>query len=622
MCGSAKIDGYAFCLGLELLKRFYETRDDLQGPIRSITYLIRGAIFRPKYTTSRSGINSLGICPLGELIDMYHTHKATELHDKVYALLGMSSVDGSKVSLSPNYGVPWEELLQQLVKILLYEQVPVETGPKKEMAVIRSKGRPLAQVSSVKSDITRDSRQSVNFIFMNMPEPLQHNEECVYWTLKVSAKQVREGDIVCLLQGAPKPVIIRPCKDYFAVIRIAAFPEDKPIKSGDIEWSKRLQSITVFPRDFLLVWDWTEKSDLGEYENLIQTNDWMSEHSKTGLERHLDKATRMWNFALILEDLGEYKGAEERLQEAIESYEIALGEEHLHTVKSQYSRTPLSCATWNWYGAVVNARTSLRLAAGRGHKIVVKLLLETGKVDINSKDKSGRTALSWAAGGGHLAVVERLLQEKAEVNAAAAYEGGRTALQAAAEGGHLAVVERLLQEKAEVNAAAAHEGRTALQAAAGGGHLAIVERLLQEEAKVNAAAVYDGRTALQAAAGGGHLAVVERLLQEKAEVNAAVAYEGRTALQAAAGGGHLAVVERLLQEKAEVNATAAYKGGRTALQAAAGGGHLAIVERLLQEKAEVNATTAKYDGRTALQAAAGRGHLAVVDRLRHAGAIK
>jgi ankyrin repeat protein len=602
MCGSAEIDGYAFCLGLELLKGFYETRKDLQGLIRPITYLIRGAIFRPKHATSGSDMDSLNICPLGELIDMYHTHKATVSHDKVYALLGMSSVDGSIASLSPNYAVPWEELLQRLVKFLLHERVSVETGPKKEMAVIRSKGLVLGQVSSVKSDITRDSRQNVNIIFKKTLECLGYNEKYgTHWTLKVSAKQLQEGDIVCLLQGAPKPVIVRPCKDYFAIIRIAAFPEDKPTKSGNIEWSKVLQSITVFPHDFLLVWDWTEKLDIGEYENLVRTDEWMSKHSQTELEGHLNKATRIWDVSLILEDLEEYKGAEERLQEAIESYEIALGEEDLHILKSQYSRTPLLCAAWNWYGAVVNVRTLLLLAARGGHKAVVKLLLETGKVDVDSKDKSGRTPLSWAAEGGHLAVVERLLQEKAEVNATAAeYDGGRTALQAAAEGGHLAVIERLLQEKAEVNAAAAYrDGRTALQAAAGGGHLAVVERLLQEKAEVNAAAAYrDGRTALQAAAEGGHLAVVERLLQEKAEVNAAAAYrDRRTALQAAAGGGHLAVVERLLQEKAEVNAAAAYRDRRTALQAAAEGGHLAVVEQLLQEKAEVNATAAEYNSR-------------------------
>ncbi|OAL42724.1 hypothetical protein IQ07DRAFT_525630 [Pyrenochaeta sp. DS3sAY3a] len=88
---------------------------------------------------------------------MDHTRKASKPYDKVYALLGMSSVDGSGASLLPNYGVLWEELLKQLVKLLLHEQVSAETGPKNEMAVIRSEGRILGQVSSVKSFITRDS---------------------------------------------------------------------------------------------------------------------------------------------------------------------------------------------------------------------------------------------------------------------------------------------------------------------------------------------------------------------------------------------------------------------------------------------------------------------------------
>ena len=436
-----KIDGYTFCLGLELLKSLYKTREDLQGSIRSMICIIRGAIFRPEYTPSRSGIDSLSIGPLGELIDMYHTRKATKLHNKVYALLGMSSVDGKKVSLSPKYGVPWEELLHRLVKILLHEQVSVETRPEKEMAVIRSKGCILIQVSSVKNDITRDSRQNVNIIFKE-PMHLPYNRKHTYWTLKVSAKQIREGNLVCLLQGASEPVIVRPFKDYSAVIRIAAFPEDRQSEYRDIEWSKHFQSITNFPLNFLLVWDWTEEFHSEEYESLIWKNDWTPGYSKTDSERRLDKATRMWHSATILEDLRKYEVAEERLQEAIEGYEMALRGENLHALKYQYSRTPLACAAWNSYGAVVNARTPLWLAIRGGHKVVLKLLLETGKVDVNSKGDNGQTPLIWAAGGGHLAVVERLLQEKADVNAAAS-KRGKTALQAAAEGGHLAVMELL-----------------------------------------------------------------------------------------------------------------------------------------------------------------------------------
>ncbi len=88
-----EIDGYAFCLGVDSLKGSYEARTDLPSLIRSVTYLIRGAIFRPNYKISRSGRVSQDICPLGELIDMYHTREATKRQNKAYALLSMSSDD-------------------------------------------------------------------------------------------------------------------------------------------------------------------------------------------------------------------------------------------------------------------------------------------------------------------------------------------------------------------------------------------------------------------------------------------------------------------------------------------------------------------------------------------------
>jgi hypothetical protein len=110
MCGPTEIDGYAFCLGVDSLNEFYEAHVELQSLIRSVTYLIRGTIFRPNYVVSGPGRASQDICSLGELIDMYYTHEATKLHDKVYALLGMSSDDARKANLLPNYDVLWEEL--------------------------------------------------------------------------------------------------------------------------------------------------------------------------------------------------------------------------------------------------------------------------------------------------------------------------------------------------------------------------------------------------------------------------------------------------------------------------------------------------------------------------------
>jgi len=72
-------------------------------------------------------------------------------------------------------------------------------------------------------------------------------------------------------------------------------------------------------------------------------------------------------------------------------------------------------------------RTPLWWAAAGGHKGVVKLLLETGKVDADVKDKYGQTPLSRAAERGHEGVV-KLLLETGKVDADVKDQYGRTPL--------------------------------------------------------------------------------------------------------------------------------------------------------------------------------------------------
>jgi len=55
-----------------------------------------------------------------------------------------------------------------------------------------------------------------------------------------------------------------------------------------------------------------------------------------------------------------------------------------------------------------NGQTPLSLAVEDGNKGVVKMLLDTGKVDVNLRDKNDRTPLSWAAKNGHVEVVALL----------------------------------------------------------------------------------------------------------------------------------------------------------------------------------------------------------------------
>jgi hypothetical protein len=450
--------------------------------IRSVTYLIREAIFRPDYLAGSSGRSSLDICTLGELMDMYHAHEATKRHDKVYALLGMSSNDLSKSGLLPDYKVPWEELLQRLAKFLLSKKISVEAWRDREIAVIKSKGCILGKVTSVQSNMAQDDRQSIRVTFTTLSRLLgdkgewsklsflgRGDEWSTRWTLQVSAEPIQAGDVICLLQGASKPTIIRLSRDHFAIIMITATPsEDVQAQYGRTEWPTLLASVECFNRDFLLVWDWESSSELyaGEYDIPIRTSSWVSERPKTELGSHLDKATRIWNVALILGDLKEHRKATEKLQEAVSGYQIAVGEVSSNTLGTQYDgqTPPLLWAAKNGYYRLVNLllakdemdadvkdfrnQTPLSWAAELGHEAVVKLLLETGKVYVDSKDHSGMTPLSWAAKNGHEGVV-KLLLETGKVYVYSKDLRGMTPLWWAAKNGHKGVV-KLMESRRQI----------------------------------------------------------------------------------------------------------------------------------------------------------------------------
>jgi len=114
------------------------------------------------------------------------------------------------------------------------------------------------------------------------------------------------------------------------------------------------------------------------------------------------------------------------------------------------------------YSPTPRFTSSIMVGSFLRHDAVVKLLLETGKVKVDSKDNEyGQTPLSWAAENGHEAVVKLLLETgKVKVNSKSGF--GRTPLSWAAENGHAAVVKLLLKTgKVEVDLKSG-SGRTPL----------------------------------------------------------------------------------------------------------------------------------------------------------------
>ncbi|GAB1313306.1 hypothetical protein MFIFM68171_03516 [Madurella fahalii] len=251
-------------------------------------------------------------------------------------------------------------------------------------------------------------------------------------------------------------------------------------------------------------------------------DDRVPECSKARLGDCLRTATRLRNVRRVLEEMKRYGAAVSNLQK-----ETAALEKGLENLKDPELTDP----GYNRPGkedtkelkAVIQLieekgrRALLCLAAGNGHKAVVKLLLSTG---INNPVPTDlwwerQTALWLAVQNNHEAVV-KLFADADGVNPGVPDSGwdGQRALWLAAKNGDEVVV-KLLLETSKVDLNAMNPKRsdrlTALSLAARGGHEAVV-KLLLDTGKVHLDHSLNGRVALWRAASNGHAAVVKLLL--------------------------------------------------------------------------------------------------------------
>jgi len=273
------------------------THPDLQSLIPPITYLIRAAIFRPHYEANQQDISTLGIRPLAELVDMYHTRKASKRADKIYALHGISSDDSAKTGLSANYKASWGEVFQRIIRFTLPGEISFNTWDDRGLAVIQEKCYMLGRVKKV--DNGRNDLQTITIAWNDVlwkkelalgirgdPSPPTRSSQ---HQLRASAKLIQYGDGVCYIQGASRPMIVRLCDNYAAIIRISA-PIPYPV-SEQSALSRLVE--TVSPTDIALIWDWdvTQYDSSGNYACLNLQGG--PERPWTKFQFYLDGALRL-----------------------------------------------------------------------------------------------------------------------------------------------------------------------------------------------------------------------------------------------------------------------------------------------------------------------------------------
>ena len=200
-------------------------------------------------------------------------------------------------------------------------------------------------------------------------------------------------------------------------------------------------------------------------------------------------------------------------------------------------------------GANVDARnrwgaTALMFASEAGQLETVRALVEAG-ADVNAHNQGGDTPMMMAAGGGYMEIAKLLQSRGADVNAVTipSQKSGMTALMFAAINGHVAMIVWLVEHKANLELRT-DRGETALVVAAGNKQPDAVAKLLALGADVHARNSY-GWGALHFAAQDNQVRSIELLINNGARVQD-TNHGGYTPLAVAAGRGHREAVTLLL----------------------------------------------------------------------------
>lgn len=249
-------------------------------------------------------------------------------------------------------------------------------------------------------------------------------------------------------------------------------------------------------------------------------------------------------------------------------------------------------------GAAVNSPgyDYLHLACGAGSAVMVKMLIDA-KIDVNSLNASGETAVMGALAPDRIGMLRLLVAAGADVSRAS--RSGYTPLilvaQSSADDRYRDVATVLIKAGARLNDRD-EKAMTALMWASAQGGPSVSLQLVSAGADVNCRDA-NGMTALMFAANNSQKETVEALIRAGARVNEKDMAGWTPLFHAIKGSFEPGIADLLIAKGADVNEKA--RGGWTALMEAASKGKPAIVQSLVKAGADVNARS--DEGMTALR---------------------
>lgn len=309
-------------------------------------------------------------------------------------------------------------------------------------------------------------------------------------------------------------------------------------------------------------------------------------------------------------------------EEYEQDYEDYINFEKQYHFSSHKMRQPILESAWEGYGDIIKllitmeldvnkkdrfGRSALIVASHHGKTDVVKILLEN-KADYAILDNKRQSALLAASRKGHTKIVKLLLEKNADTSVRDLE--GFTPVLAACEGGHTVVAHMLFETGADVSVCD-NIGQSSLFLACLHNCEDFVNYLIHTSDKLLNKCNKKGMSPLSNACMKGNVKIVNLLLEAKANIETKDC-EGRTPLFIACQEGQHKVVDILVKIGADVMTCDWHK--HTLLTIACENGHSKIVKTLLELNSSL-INKISEDSRSPLFIASEKGYLNIVDTL-------
>ena len=426
---------------------------------------------RPALTLMADSTLDLGASstPLLELIERFRSWDATNLVDKVYALLRFSSDASCTPELQPDYSVTPKELAQRVVRSALPGSL-ISTQPENGNGVVfEVEGFLLGALrdggvwSLVDSEINvrstlgggiehsgrdgvkNDSKTVWSFAAhkTHPPNPIYNPVALTmfqdFWDIVIkNERRLLQGGFVMLLRGASRPTVLRLIDGEY-IVDMLATPEpmkqtrgNKETSSGStfppqVGWSAALKALSTETEGlmrFKLSWDpYRQPYPQEVSKHLPEPNDFSTQWDAKieSLREHDEKdndfthdchsISRLW-VSFMLD--------KSQIEAGISNLTITIHKaafQGLHdTIKLLIDcNVPVDSPYDDPEAREFYGTTALHLAAWQGHTRVVRALLDA-KASVDLRDKTNATPLCLAAREGQFGICQMLLEAGANPN--------------------------------------------------------------------------------------------------------------------------------------------------------------------------------------------------------------